>query len=155
MSTLEERFWAKVDKSGDCWEWTASKGSHGYGQIGRGAPSKAVLLAHRVSYEIANGPIPHGMVIDHICHNRGCVNPDHLRVVTQKQNLENRSGTRNSTGVRGVFPVTNNSKFQVIVRHNHERHYLGVYASLKEAEAVAVATRNQLFTHNDADRTSA
>lgn len=79
----EERFWSKVDKSGDCWIWTAGT-RRGYGQFykdGRHQPS------HRVSFESANGPIPEGLVVDHICRNPSCVRPTHLRAVTQRQNL--------------------------------------------------------------------
>lgn len=149
---LSERFWSKVDKSGDCWEWTASKGSHGYGQLQCSVPKRTVLLAHRISYEIAHGPIPAGLVIDHKCLNRGCVNPDHLRAVSHKQNMENLQGARGSTGVRGVFRVTNGSTFGVRVTHNKERHYLGTYRTLAEAEAVAIAARNEFFTCNEVDR---
>ena len=62
------------------------------------------LKGHRVAYELANSPIPPGLLVDHICHNTLCVEPSHLRLVTRKQNMENRKGaTRvSSTGVRGV-----------------------------------------------------
>ncbi len=71
-----------------CWLWTGSLDAKGYGHIHimvRGA-----ALAHRVSWERHRGPIPDGMVIDHLCRVRSCVNPDHLRVVTPRVNvLEN------------------------------------------------------------------
>lgn len=152
MSDLERRFWAKVDKSESCWLWTASKNSLGYGLIGEGAPSRALLLAHRVSYSMAKGPIPAGLVIDHTCHIRHCVNPSHLRAVTQKQNGENRGTWNANTGARGVYPVTNSQKFQVRVRHNGKLHYGGTYHSIEEATAAAIAKRNELFTCNDLDR---
>ena len=153
--TLADRLWAKVDKSGDCWIWTGAKISTGYGSIGAGAPSKRTLLAHRVAYELANGPIPAGMVIDHKCHVPACVNPEHLRVVTQQKNVENRSGSTGITGVRGVFPIASNGKLQVRIGHNRKLHNIGCYSTLAEAEAAAIAARNMLHTHNDADRISA
>lgn len=79
------RFWAKVDKSEACWLWTASVGNHGYGQMGaRGT----VMLAHRISYLLAHGSIPDGFTVDHICHNKRCVNPAHLEAVTLEENVK-------------------------------------------------------------------
>lgn len=78
-------FWKKVKKTeGGCWEWAAAKGPYGYGyfSIGNGR----AIHAHRVSYELAYGPIPAGLHIDHLCRNKGCVNPAHLEAVTQKEN---------------------------------------------------------------------
>jgi hypothetical protein len=80
------RFWAKVDRRGpsECWEWTASR-NRGYGQFGlpwRKSPARA----HRISYELAKGPIPAGLVIDHLCSNPPCVNPAHLEAVTYLEN---------------------------------------------------------------------
>lgn len=82
---LEDRFWAKVDKSNasDCWIWTAFK-SKGYGQFGIGGK---LYKSHRVAYELVKGPIPQGMTLDHLCKNKACVNPAHLEPVSQKENV--------------------------------------------------------------------
>lgn len=88
---LEERFWRYVDKRGvkQCWEWTGLKKPNGYGQIGAGGAGGATLTAHRLSYEIATGKkIPPKMVIMHSCDNPGCVNPNHLRLGTFKENTQ-------------------------------------------------------------------
>lgn len=87
-----DRFWAKVDRSGGpdaCWNWTASTTADGYGRFrvrpeSSGESQKA--LAHRVAYELLVGPIPDGLQIDHLCRNRGCVNPAHLEPVTGQEN---------------------------------------------------------------------
>jgi hypothetical protein len=85
----EERFWSKVDASGDCWMWTAASAGKGYGKYSVSSNGKTWYpLAHRHSYEILVGSIPDGMVLDHLCRNRKCVNPDHLEAVTQKQNVQ-------------------------------------------------------------------
>lgn len=102
------RFWAKVDKSADCWEWTASRNAGGYGQMALRQNGRIVTpLAHRISYTISGGQIPSGQYIDHACHNRACVRPSHLRLATLKQNPENRAGasSNSQTGVRGVHPA--------------------------------------------------
>jgi hypothetical protein len=75
-----DRFWTKVDVRGqdECWPWLACT-QNGYGQF-RVHPKQ--VKAHRFAYEHLVGPIPAGMVIDHLCSNRACVNPDHLESVT-------------------------------------------------------------------------
>ena len=154
--TAESRFWAKVDQGGDggCWLWLAALSEHGYGRLGRGGKRGGVVLAHRFAYELLVGPIPEGMSIDHRCHNPTCVNPEHLRPATHKQNLENRAGARadSSSGVRGVFWEKRRGCWTARVRHNQKTHHVGSFSTLEEAEAAVVAARNERFTHNDLDR---
>ena len=78
------RFMAKIDRSENCWLWTACKNVSGYGVFSLdGKPRQA----HRVSYEMYIGPIPDGLVIDHLCRNHSCVNPEHLEPVAQRENI--------------------------------------------------------------------
>ena len=88
--TPEQRFWRKVDKSGDCWLWTGAT-TYGYGALTIGQrPRKA----HRVSFEWAGGTVPEGMELDHLCRNRACVRPDHLEPVTHAENMRRGAAAR-------------------------------------------------------------
>lgn len=73
-----DRFWEKVRKSDGCWEWQADRMASGYGTFMVAKSDGRVQLAHRVSWEIHNGPIPEGMFVCHRCDNPPCVRPDHL-----------------------------------------------------------------------------
>jgi HNH endonuclease len=85
-NTLHQRFWPKVNKTETCWLWTAST-KNGYGQIGAGGKHGKPLYAHRVAYELVNGPIPEGLHLDHLCRVTLCVNPAHLEPVTRRENI--------------------------------------------------------------------
>lgn len=88
MPSIDE-FWRRVDKSGECWLWTAHKANGGYGTF---YFDKKLRSVHRLSYEWARGPIPDGLTIDHLCRNPSCVNPDHLEPVTMRENTLRSEG---------------------------------------------------------------
>lgn len=105
--TLVERFWMNVVRLGndsECWGWSGSKQiPSGYGVVRRYAKH---TYAHRLSYQIANGPIGDGLEIDHLCKNPPCSNPKHLEAVTHRENLRRGDGAsganyRKTSCIRG------------------------------------------------------
>lgn len=88
--SLEERFWAKVNKRGPkilssrCWDWTGSTYASGHGQIW---VNSRLERAHRVSWKLAGGKIPKGKLLCHRCDRPSCVRPSHLWVGSQKDNM--------------------------------------------------------------------
>lgn len=97
--TTNERFWAKVDTSGDCWKWTASCNRKGYGQFRYDGRWKR---AHRFSWELHNGAaIPVGLFVCHHCDNPACVRPDHLFLGTHEDNMRDMVEKGHGSGGRG------------------------------------------------------
>lgn len=98
--TIEDRFWARVDRDGPvpsfrpdlgpCWLWTGRKDRNGYGAL---VVNRVRTGAHRRSYMLAVGPIPEKYDVDHLCRVHACVNPAHLEAVTHREN--------NLRGLRG------------------------------------------------------
>ena len=93
---LSDRFWAKVGvgSPGECWEWQAFCLPNGYGTIGVGSEINGTnrkAYAHRVSWELAHGPIPAGMDVCHTCDNPPCVNSAHLFLGTKSDNMRDAS----------------------------------------------------------------
>lgn len=116
----DARFWAKVNKDAPngCWEWTGAL-TGGYGYFGRMTPDGPHNFnSHRAAYESLRGPVPDGLVLDHLCRNRRCVNPDHLEPVTHKTNI-----------LRGVgFSATNAKRTHCAHGHPLTGDNLVVYA---------------------------
>lgn len=99
---LIDRLLAKVVKlSSGCWFFCGTKNGAGYGTIGLGSREEGKGFAHRVSYELHNGPIPEGMVVCHSCDVKLCVNPEHLFLGTQYDNIKDmKSKGRGCSGER-------------------------------------------------------
>lgn len=151
--SAEERFWTKVVKTDDCWLWTAAT-TKGYGVMGAGGRGEGLILAHRFSWELVNGPVPDGLQLDHrrTCP-KNCVRPDHLRPATDGQNKQNQAGAYRSSksGVRGVSWHGRTQKWRAQAQRNGKNFYGGLFSTIEEAEEAAIALRRKLFTHSDMD----
>jgi len=127
---LPERFWRKVavDAATGCWLWGAHVDKHGYGDYRSGtATTTYTRHAHRAAYVELVGPIPRGLVIDHLCRVRRCVNPSHMEVVTHQTNI-----------LRGVGPAAKNAVKQLCPR-GHPLSSRGANRVCLECERARVA----------------
>jgi len=126
LEHMRDKFYANVERSADetaCWIWTGST-NYRYGHLWDGR-AKKLRKAHRVSYEIHIGPIPNGLVIDHLCRNILCVNPAHLEAVTIRENT-----------LRGVGPTSINAR-KTHCNHGHEFTEQNTYRTAKGRYCVA------------------
>jgi hypothetical protein len=89
-----DRFWSKVDKSGECWTWTAAHNLDGSRNVG----------AHRYVWMVERGPIPDGLTIDHLCRTRNCVRVEHMEVVTRGENSRRGGGLEKIAAERRNAP---------------------------------------------------
>jgi len=129
----DARFWSKVNKTETCWEWLPPT-MKGYGIF---RLSKRNILAHRFSFELSGKIIPLGLQLDHLCRNRRCVRPEHLEVVTNRENSLrgeslNAQNARKTTCKRGhpfddvnTYRMPNGNRNCRICRHEARlRHYV-------------------------------
>jgi hypothetical protein len=107
----KDKFFQKINKTDDCWLWTAATNEHGYGVV---RINKRLFKAHRVSYEIHKGEIPEGLSLDHLCKNRSCVRPEHLEAVTHRENCLRGNGLPSMWAARRSMPRITHCK------HGHE-----------------------------------
>lgn len=119
--SLEERFWSKVEKGGpnDCWPWQGTKNRLGYGTIDLRLTEGKLVMAHRVSWGLANSTNPpNEMFVCHSCDNPGCVNPAHLWLGTPRDNMRDMiaKGRQRLPG----RPAGSRNRPKTHCRHGHE-----------------------------------
>ena len=123
--------------------WTGATDSKGYGSL---TVNGRTMKAHRYAWERENGPIPDGMEVDHICWQRSCVNPGHLRLATRSQNNAYLSGARKGRVhdlPRGVY--RDGRRYRAVVQSGGISHHLGTFSTPEEASAAAQNKRALLF----------
>jgi len=97
----ESRFWSSIVKTDSCWLWIGTVNSTGYGYFQTGGRGTKKARAHRYAYEFLVGPIPKGLVLDHLCRVKICVNPEHLQPVTQRENVLRGEVNKNNRKPKG------------------------------------------------------
>lgn len=159
--TMEERFWAKVDKNGPlpdllpelghCWIWTGGVEGDGYGQfyIDHARPA---ARSHIVAWTWVNGPVPDGLVLDHKCLRRHCVRTSHLRTATRSMNSSHFAGAKahSTTGIRGVHKIGKRYYARATFNGIEYRHK-GGFATPEEAGRAAAELRRKYHPGNILD----
>lgn len=142
---------SEVDESTGCVLWLGARNTNGYGQIQfRGR----LWQAHILAYVSVNGPVPEGLVLDHKCRVKACVNVAHLHAVTPRQNAENQTARRHSgTGIRGVHWSKQRRKWVAAAATGGVKKIAGYFDDIAEAERAVITLRNQMYTNNLNDRT--
>lgn len=147
---LDAHILSMTERVGSCLMWQGAITNNGYGVLHTEIDGQRYHYAHRVSYRVFTGEIPEGMQIDHMCHNRACVEPTHLRLATNAQNHENLRAARSDSrsGIRGAIWSTQKGKWAAIVYAGGKRHHGGFFSTAAEAGRVAEKMRGELHTHH-------
>lgn len=132
---------AHSKKVGDCLVWTGAPSKDGYGIMKVAGRTTQV---HLVSWELAHGPVPEGMQVDHTCHTRACFKVEHLRLATHSENQWNRSGSMSATGHRNVYNARGGG-YYVQIRRGGKKISFGSYSNLSDAAEAARRGRRELF----------
>lgn len=138
---MVDRFWSKVDRSGECWEWTGSVNRYGYGRIAK--PRNAgPMLAHRYSAMLHFGMFDTRLLVCHSCDNPKCVRPEHLFIGDMQQNMDDMVAKGRAWGGhapsmfcrKGHKRTGLKVRCQVCVREGRARRAL-IHDNCKEAQS--------------------
>lgn len=147
--TIAWRLDQNTNKNGPrgCWLWEGSTVSGGYGNLYADGGMKYV---HRLSYERHKGTIPEGRYIDHECHTRNCLNPEHLRLATPGENMQNFSGPGkdNTSGYTGVHFYKSRNQYTARITLDGKDYHLGYFLTADLAWEARKAKELELFTHS-------
>lgn len=153
LESARQRFWANTNKTDGCWLWTGKPGKNGYGAL---QVDGKKIYAHRFSFWLHNQYLPDFTawdVVEHQCQNRLCVNPEHLRQASQKQNVENTSMRHdNKSGYRGVHWSKAMNAWKAEVGHNGTYYLAGYFQDVHDAGKAVLDLRLKLYTHNEQDK---
>ena len=145
-----ERFWRSVDKTDGCWLWRGRVVNSGYGQA---SVDGVKWLAHRYSYTASVGRIDKGAVIDHLCRNKLCVRPDHLRQARHVDNVRSQGlRSNNTSGVRGVSWDRTRGRWSARVNIGGTKRFVGRFGTLEEAAQAVAAARARRYANPSLDQ---
>lgn len=132
------RFWKRVEKQDTqpfCWTWKGCLSTKGYAQV---RINNRLWTVHRLAYEMLVGPIPPGLVVDHLCRNRACCNPVHLEPVTSRENTLRGEVSRRTHCPQGHAYTAENTYRWRTYRYCRQCH--GVYSRRWTAKQKSVLT---------------
>ncbi len=122
----------------------------GYGKIRVGGESRLYIRTHRAAWELANGPIPAGMVVRHRCDNRRCVRPGHLELGTEADNQRHKAARRRGVVSKiglpyGVHVSNGGRQWKAEITSGNIRRYFGSFPTIEQAAEVAKRERERLY----------
>lgn len=142
--TPEDALKARSEPDGDCVVWTGPRNKDGYGRMhawGRHT------FAHRVAWQLAQGPLDEATHLDHICHNRACIKVEHLRLTNRQLNAEYKRGARSDSrsGIRGAVWSSYHQQYRAMAHYKGKRYYAGRFDNARDAGDAAAALRERLY----------